>query len=81
MHRIIPLIVSVLLCGCGDSSANAPMLKVLGSCQARSIVPNDISTDLDDNPRFVDDPDTADTGIGSAPIIDMGAYEFQSCPP
>jgi hypothetical protein len=28
MHRIIPLIVSVLLCGCGDSSANAPMLKL-----------------------------------------------------
>lgn len=28
MHRIIPLVVSVLLCGCGDPSANAPMLKL-----------------------------------------------------
>jgi NAD(P)H-hydrate repair Nnr-like enzyme with NAD(P)H-hydrate epimerase domain len=28
MHRIIPLIVSVLLCGCGDPSAKPPMLKL-----------------------------------------------------
>ena len=30
------------------------------------------------NDRFVDDPDTADTGVGTAPIVDMGAYEFQA---
>ncbi len=35
------------------------------------------ATDLDGNPRFVDDPDTVDTGAGVAPLIDMGAYEFQ----
>ncbi len=40
-------------------------------------VPGDIETDLDDNPRFVDDPNTKDTGNGKAPIVDMGAYEFQ----
>lgn len=34
-------------------------------------------TDLDGNPRFVDDPDTKDSGNGDSPIIDMGAYEFQ----
>ena len=39
-------------------------------------VPEDITTDLDGNPRFVDDPDTEDTGIGY-PCVDMGAYEFQ----
>ncbi|MFQ5463682.1 MAG: IPTL-CTERM sorting domain-containing protein [Phycisphaerae bacterium] len=33
--------------------------------------------DLDGNPRFVDDPETVDTGIGTPPIVDMGAYEFQ----
>ncbi len=33
--------------------------------------------DLDGNPRFVDDPKTKDTGNGEAPIVDMGAYEFQ----
>jgi len=35
--------------------------------------------DLDGNPRFLDDPDTADTGIAGPPglpVTDMGAYEF-----
>ena len=35
--------------------------------------------DLDGNPRFADDPATADSGIGTPPIVDMGAYEFQVC--
>ncbi len=45
-------------------------------------VPKGIDTDLDGNPRFVDDPDTKDTGNGDPPIVDMGAYEFQPvlCP-
>jgi predicted outer membrane repeat protein len=34
--------------------------------------------DLDGNPRFVDDPATDDTGNGTPPIVDMGAYEFQA---
>ena len=40
-------------------------------------VPTGIDTDLDGNPRFVDDPGTMDTGNGKPPIVDMGAYEFQ----
>jgi hypothetical protein len=41
--------------------------------------------DLDGNLRFVDDPDTDDTGnrhpaYPDLPIVDMGAYEFQACP-
>ena len=40
-------------------------------------VPLEITTDLDGNPRFVDDPDTPDTGNGDPPIVDMGAYELQ----
>ena len=36
-----------------------------------------ITEDLDGNPRFVEDPDTTDTGNGDPPIVDMGAYEFQ----
>lgn len=32
--------------------------------------------DLDLDNRFKDDPATADTGIGSVPIVDMGAYEY-----
>ncbi|MHC4320402.1 MAG: right-handed parallel beta-helix repeat-containing protein, partial [Planctomycetota bacterium] len=43
-------------------------------------VPGDIATDLAGNPRFVDDPDTVDTGDGDPPIVDMGAYEFQGLP-
>ena len=42
-------------------------------------VPEDITTDLDGNPRFVDDPDTPNTGNwdGANSQVDMGAYEFQ----
>ena len=38
--------------------------------------------DLAGRPRRVDDIDSDDTGAGSAPIVDIGAYEFQrrSCP-
>ena len=43
-------------------------------------VPADVDTDLDGNPRFVDNPDTEDTGFGEPPIVDMGAYEFQLGP-
>jgi hypothetical protein len=43
-------------------------------------VPDGIETDLDGNPRFVDDPDTDDTGNGEPPIVDMGSYEFQGIP-
>jgi hypothetical protein len=43
-------------------------------------VPVGILTDLDGNSRFVDDPCTPDTGNGTPPVVDMGAYEFQlSC--
>ena len=31
--------------------------------------------DLDLLPRFEDDPAVPDTGLGSAPIVDIGAYE------
>jgi hypothetical protein len=40
-------------------------------------VPDGVTTDLDGNPRFVDDPNTPDTGNGEPPIVDMGAYEYQ----
>ncbi|MBA7711450.1 hypothetical protein ES703_120413 [subsurface metagenome] len=35
-----------------------------------------VTTDLDGNARFVDDPGTTDTGNGTAPIVDMGVYEY-----
>jgi parallel beta-helix repeat protein len=39
-------------------------------------VPAGVLTDLDGHPRFVDDPNTPDTGSGTPPIVDLGAYEF-----
>ncbi len=43
-------------------------------------VPAGIVTDIEQSPRFVDDPNKTDTGSGTAPIVDMGAYEFQALP-
>ncbi len=37
----------------------------------------EITTDLDGNPRLVDDPGMPDDGHGAPPIGDLGAYEFQ----
>ena len=39
-------------------------------------VPAASTQDILGNPRFRDDPATADSGKGTAPIVDMGAYEF-----
>lgn len=49
------------------------------------LVPAGVLTDLLGGPRFVDDPNTADTGFGTGPIVDIGAIEFNpsgaiSCP-
>jgi hypothetical protein len=41
-------------------------------------LPPEVEHDLDGNPRFVDDPNTEDTGYGDPPIVDMGPYEFQA---
>ncbi|MEE8154363.1 MAG: right-handed parallel beta-helix repeat-containing protein, partial [Phycisphaerales bacterium] len=44
-------------------------------------VPERVTTDLDGNPRFVDVRCTDDTGNGTAPVVDMGVFEFQvTCP-
>ena len=39
-----------------------------------------VTTDLGGAARFFDDADTPDTGVGPAPIVDMGAHEFQGVP-
>jgi hypothetical protein len=40
-------------------------------------VPITVTTDLDGNERFEDIPTVPDTGNGTPPIVDMGAYEAQ----
>ena len=42
-----------------------------------SFVPTNVTTDLDGNPRFVNVPSVPDTGSGTPPIVDLGAYETQ----
>ena len=39
-------------------------------------LPLDMLTDLDGRFRFFDDPATPDTGAGTRPIVDMGAFEY-----
>jgi len=34
-------------------------------------------TDLNGNPRFADEPETAETGCGIPAVVDIGAYEFR----
>jgi hypothetical protein len=36
-----------------------------------------VKIDLAGGPRFVDDPGTPDRGAGAAPVVDLGAFEFQ----
>lgn len=38
-------------------------------------VPLGVTADLDGEPRFTDDLCVIDTGLGAAPIVDMGAFE------
>ncbi len=55
---------------CIDSGSNLQV--TLGTTQ-----------DLDGKPRFRNDPWSPNTGVGPAPVVDIGAYEFvgSSCPP
>jgi hypothetical protein len=71
-------IIDPLLTG-GRLLPNSPCI----DAGSNSLVPANLLVDLDGKPRFVDDAGTADTGSGTPPIIDMGAYEFQetSTPP
>jgi hypothetical protein len=50
---------------CADAGNNAAL-------------PTGTIRDFDGQPRLADDPAVADTGAGTAPIVDMGAYEVQN---
>lgn len=43
-----------------------------------AVVPAGVTTDLDGKPRFMDIPTVPDTGSGTPPIVDMGAFETHS---
>ncbi|MHC4807653.1 MAG: fibronectin type III domain-containing protein, partial [Planctomycetota bacterium] len=60
----------------GRLSAGSPCI----DAGDNTAVPGGVTTDLDGNARFADDPATPDTGNGTPPIVDMGAYEFGAMP-
>lgn len=47
---------------------------------SNAAVPDEVTTDLAGRPRFVDVLDVADTGAGTAPLVDIGAYEATNPP-
>lgn len=48
---------------------------------SNALVPVGTTIDFGGLPRFIDDPLAADTGAGTAPIVDRGAHERQVPPP
>ncbi|MEQ9617373.1 MAG: FG-GAP-like repeat-containing protein [Phycisphaerales bacterium] len=62
-----------------ESSGNFRLMSGSPAIDAASnnLFPGNLTMDFDGNDRFVDDPNVADTGDGTAPIIDMGAFESQ----
>lgn len=60
---------------CVDAGDNAAVLADVFDLDGDLDLAEAVPFDLDLAPRFVDDPAVADTGAGSAPLVDMGAYE------
>lgn len=67
---------------CIDAGNNAPVPADLLDLDADGDVVELLPLDIYDRARFIDDIDVADTGSGTAPIVDIGAVELQrrSCP-
>jgi hypothetical protein len=71
---------------CIDAANNLAVPSDVADLDGDSDVAERTPYDLDDSARFVDDPDTGDTGVSDPPnypeVVDMGAYEFAAadCP-
>jgi predicted outer membrane repeat protein len=61
---------------CIDAGDNEALPWDLDDLNGDGQIVERIPFDLAGSPRFLDDPDTTDTGAGIAPIVDMGAYEL-----
>jgi len=61
---------------CIDAGCNWAIPPDIGDLDGDGDTDEITPLDLDGEGRFFDDPDTADTGCGNAPIVDIGAYEF-----
>lgn len=61
---------------CIDAGFNNSLPRDLQDLDTDELTCERIPLDLDGNPRFADDPYTADTGCGLSVVVDMGAYEY-----
>jgi len=65
---------------CIDAGDNTAVVADVADLDGDGDTNERIPLDLNGDPRFVDDPDTADTGIADPPayptVVDMGAYEY-----
>lgn len=73
--RLVPL-VTLLFCPALDSGNNALVPPDSADLDGNSEVAEPVPHDAAGLARRVDAP-VADTGVGPAPIVDMGAYERQ----
>ena len=62
--------------GTGDDNLRLMPDSPCSDAGDNTALPPGVTTDLEGNPRFIDNPDAPDTGNGPPPIVDMGAYEF-----
>ncbi len=63
-----------------DADLRLPLGSPANDAGQNAAVPASVTSDADGNPRFLDDPTVADSGDGTAPIVDMGAFEqFADC--
>ena len=62
---------------CIDAGDNAFVAQDYLDLDGDGLKGEPVPRDLADRRRFIDDPATPDTGAGTAPIVDIGAYELQ----
>jgi predicted outer membrane repeat protein len=61
---------------CIDAGDNTAVPHDIADLDGNGIVNEPIQIDLDGGPRFVEADNIPNTGCGSPPIVDMGAYEW-----
>jgi hypothetical protein len=61
---------------CIDAGDNTAVPADTGDLDGDGDTSEPIPVDLHELPRFLDDPATSDTGLGTAPVVDIGPYEY-----
>ncbi|MFC1591318.1 hypothetical protein ACFL43_02215 [Thermodesulfobacteriota bacterium] len=64
---------------CIDAGGNSGVLPDYADVDKDGDILEQVPLDIEYKERFVDDPYTADTGSGTPPIVDMGAFEYIGC--